>query len=413
MGRKPTHLSASRCAHGITWRTNASAWSEYREIEEIQLPGRDFRSSAVTGVSAQSARECGSSSVPRSSSVGTVNSARFYARLAAESAPPSPPRLLPSRHRWPSSLALPRARPTAAPASWSRVAQLADRPRVGAISGRGPCGASAIGASVGGRGARRALDCNERPMARFHNTFRLVFTMTFGSLGQALAARAPFVRAAHADSRRNPGGCGAWNRGSLYEANEIGALRWVFATLVESAVMRLRLCAARVDLSRARAIPRGRQNARQPLRSSRVCAAQELGRICCIQPGDARRRWGSGQSAIGARHSAQPASGCGLVDSPALLVSRTDCGVAAGAVPRGIRSQIWLTRTASRRSSQTLPAGDLPHASAGVRFTGPWHEAQARLAGRRSGALARWSNRFWIGQPSLPFAGGIPLRGGR
>ncbi len=40
-----------------------------------------------------------------------------------------------------------------------------------------------------------------------------------------------------------------------------------------------------------------------------------------------------------------------------------------------------------------------------VRFVGPWHEAQARIAARPAGTLACLSNRFWIGQPILPFAG--------
>src|SRR5208283_532032 len=50
------------------------------------------------------------------------------------------------------------------------------------------------------------------------------------------------------------------------------------------------------------------------------------------------------------------------------------------------------------RAKQCLPAiyRRLPEA---LRFTGPWHEAQARLAGRRPGALTWLSNRFWIGQP--------------
>jgi hypothetical protein len=39
-----------------------------------------------------------------------------------------------------------------------------------------------------------------------------------------------------------------------------------------------------------------------------------------------------------------------------------------------------------------------------IRFSGPWQEAQARLAGRRTGVLARIGNRFWIGQPRMPFA---------
>jgi uncharacterized protein (DUF2236 family) len=41
---------------------------------------------------------------------------------------------------------------------------------------------------------------------------------------------------------------------------------------------------------------------------------------------------------------------------------------------------------------------------ASLRFVGPWHEAQARLAGRAAGPVARISNRFWIGQPTMPFS---------
>jgi phosphatidylserine/phosphatidylglycerophosphate/cardiolipin synthase-like enzyme len=42
-----------------------------------------------------------------------------------------------------------------------------------------------------------------------------------------------------------------------------------------------------------------------------------------------------------------------------------------------------------------------------IRFVGPWHEAQSRIVGRPAGALARLNNRFWIGQPVLPFAGEV------
>jgi hypothetical protein len=38
-----------------------------------------------------------------------------------------------------------------------------------------------------------------------------------------------------------------------------------------------------------------------------------------------------------------------------------------------------------------------------LRYVGPYHEAQQRLAGRRHpDLLARLSNRLWIGQSSLP-----------
>ena len=117
-----------------------------------------------------------------------------------------------------------------------------------------------------------------RPIARFHNTFRIVFTMIFGSLGQALAA-ARHLYALHTQIRGElPEDVARWKSRFAYEANEIGALRWVFATLVESAVIGLRLRAARVDRSRARAILRGKQNAGRPFWSSRGGAAKRTGR---------------------------------------------------------------------------------------------------------------------------------------
>src|SRR5580658_9082035 len=74
-----------------------------------------------------------------------------------------------------------------------------------------------------------------KPIARFHNTFRIVFTMVFGTADQALAAS----RHLYALHTRITGelteDTAGWKRGDRYEANEIYALRWVFATLVESA----------------------------------------------------------------------------------------------------------------------------------------------------------------------------------
>jgi hypothetical protein len=37
----------------------------------------------------------------------------------------------------------------------------------------------------------------------------------------------------------------------------------------------------------------------------------------------------------------------------------------------------------------------------------------AHTADRNAGIFTRFSNCFWIGQPLLPFAARIPLRGGR
>ena len=74
-----------------------------------------------------------------------------------------------------------------------------------------------------------------RPIARFHNTFRIVYTMIFGSLRPGDGRGAPSLRAAHRIQGELKESTAGWTRGAHYEANEIGALRWVFATLVESA----------------------------------------------------------------------------------------------------------------------------------------------------------------------------------
>src|ERR1700733_9120316 len=69
------------------------------------------------------------------------------------------------------------------------------------------------------------------PIKRFHGTFRVVFTMVFGSLDQALTA-ARRLHAMHTRIRGElPEEVAGWRRGAHYEANEIAALRWVYATL--------------------------------------------------------------------------------------------------------------------------------------------------------------------------------------
>src|SRR5580704_13544370 len=76
-----------------------------------------------------------------------------------------------------------------------------------------------------------------RPIERFHNTFRIVFAMIFGTLDQAAAA-ARHLHTVHTHiAGEMPEHIAAYRRGSRYEANEIAALRWVFATLIESAVL--------------------------------------------------------------------------------------------------------------------------------------------------------------------------------
>ena len=77
----------------------------------------------------------------------------------------------------------------------------------------------------------------EDPLARFHNTFRVVFTMIFGTLGQALAASRHLYHLHTRIHGELPESMAAYRQGPHYEANEVNALLWVYATLVESALI--------------------------------------------------------------------------------------------------------------------------------------------------------------------------------
>src|SRR5205823_14951434 len=74
------------------------------------------------------------------------------------------------------------------------------------------------------------------PVCRFHRTFNITFTMVFGTLDQALAASRRLHRRHAVVTGTLPQAAGRFEAGSSYHANEVSALRWVHATLVETAL---------------------------------------------------------------------------------------------------------------------------------------------------------------------------------
>ncbi|MGH9604261.1 MAG: oxygenase MpaB family protein [Terracidiphilus sp.] len=244
----------------------------------------------------------------------------------------------------------------------------------------------------------------DQPIRRFHNTFRVVFTLVFGGLDQALNA-ARHLHALHNRIRgRMPEDVAGYRSGSGYEANELAALRWVFATLIETAVMAYEC--AMPPLTAAE-------------RERYYGETKTLAALFGVRPAALPETWDDFLAYNRAMH-----------ESDALGVSRAGLSIArnllAGAgswmrlphwylalttawMPARFREEFELKfgaeeRDAAERALRWLPRiyGRLPGA---VRFAGPWHEAQARLAGRQAGAVARWSNRFWIGETRMPFGG--------
>jgi uncharacterized protein (DUF2236 family) len=251
-----------------------------------------------------------------------------------------------------------------------------------------------------------------KPIARFHNTFRIVFTMVFGTLDQALAAaRHLYALHTHIQGELKEDVAG-WKRGAHYEANEINALCWVYSTLIESAVLAYE-CALG---------PLSAEERERYYKESKTLAAL----------------FGIPAAALPATWDAFLAYNREMVASDALGISedarRYAAKLLAGAgswirPPRWYRAltALWLPerlradffpgfgeaeREAARNAAGRLPGlyRRLPDAA---RFTGPYLEARARMAGRRGGILVRLSNRFWIGAPRLPFAddGGMRKNG--
>ncbi len=75
------------------------------------------------------------------------------------------------------------------------------------------------------------------PIGRFHRTFGGVFGMIFGSLDQAFAAARRLHRRHAAIQGSLPAAAGPFAAGSTYRANDLAALRWVHATLTETALL--------------------------------------------------------------------------------------------------------------------------------------------------------------------------------
>jgi uncharacterized protein (DUF2236 family) len=242
-----------------------------------------------------------------------------------------------------------------------------------------------------------------RPIARFHNTFRIVFAMIFGSLDQALGA-SRHLYALHTRIRGEmPEDIAAYRRGSHYEANEIAALRWVYATLVESAVL-AHECVMPALTPRELA---------DYYAESKTLAAL-FGLPASALPGGwpaflAWCREMEGSNALGVSATARTMAhnllaGAGSWIKPPHWYR----ALTTEWLPERFRSEFQLdfgsadSRTAER-AKRRLPQlyRRLPPV---VRFIGPWHEASDRLQGKRPRTVARWSNRFWIGEPRLPFA---------
>jgi uncharacterized protein (DUF2236 family) len=239
------------------------------------------------------------------------------------------------------------------------------------------------------------------PIGRFHRTFHVIFTMVFGSRDQALAAARRLHRRHAMIAGPLPEAIGPFDQGSSYCANEVSALRWVHATLVETALM-----AHDLVLPALTADERERYWAESRL----------FGALFGLTPADLPADWAS----FVAYNEA-------MVQSDILSVGTAARDI-AGQIFSGARPWLRPPRWYQALSVQMLPerlrkgfgfsfdeherrAADrglalirsiYPTLPTCLRTVGPYQEAQARLQGRSQPDWAtRWLNRGWIGRPRM------------
>jgi len=242
---------------------------------------------------------------------------------------------------------------------------------------------------------------------RFHSTFRVIYTMLFGTRGQATEASKQLHRL-HTGIR------GELPSGEHYEANEVAALRWVYATLVESAILAYEFALPPLSLS---------DREQYYLESKRMAAlfgisAEALPRDWTAFLHYTAKMIDSPQLCVNAEALAlgeSVLSGVGTRVRPPHWYR----ALTAYWMPVSLRAAFQLDfgpreEQAVRRAARRLPR-IYPYVPAALRYVGPFHEANARLRGREPGTLTRRSNCFWMGQPRLLYSdasdeGGVKLQ---
>jgi uncharacterized protein (DUF2236 family) len=245
-------------------------------------------------------------------------------------------------------------------------------------------------------------DAFDNPVGRFHRTFGTVFTMLFGNLEQSLEAARRLHRrhAAISGALRSP--AGPFAACSFYRANSLPALRWVHATLIDTALM-----------THALVLP-----ALTPQERERYHAeSRSFAALFGLPPASLADSW----AAFCTYFDTMVRSDTLTVtpDARAMahrLLAGTDGRLPVPASYRALTAELLPPRL---RDDFALPYGEAerrkarrligwlrwiyPSLPRRLRTIGPYQEAEQRLGGRERPDLAvRLSNRLWIGRDRLP-----------
>ncbi|MBR1178653.1 DUF2236 domain-containing protein [Bradyrhizobium sp. KB893862 SZCCT0404] len=243
------------------------------------------------------------------------------------------------------------------------------------------------------------------PIGRFHRTFDIVFAMVFGSLDRALLSSRQLHRRHGMIVGTMPETVGPFAAGSRYFANDIPSLRWVHATLVETALMAHDLVLR----------PLGAEERERYWTESRT-----FGALFGLTADDLPADWAGFADYTSA-----------MAQSETLTVSPAAREIAAqifGGARPWLRPPRWYRALTASLLPDRLRAGFgfeldardrkaadnalrwirrvYPKLSDRLRYVGPYQEAQARLRGEvQPDWMTRCLNRAWIGRPQMDVRG--------
>ncbi|MGY8635058.1 oxygenase MpaB family protein [Bradyrhizobium sp. 14AA] len=243
------------------------------------------------------------------------------------------------------------------------------------------------------------------PIGRFHRTFDIVFAMVFGSLDRALLSSRQLYRRHSMIVGEMPETVGPFAAGSRYCANDIPSLRWVHATLVETALMSHDLVLPPLSVED---------------RERYWAESRTFGALFGLTADDLPAEW--------AGFAAYTAA---MTQSDTLTVSTAAREIATqiftGARP-WLRPPRWYRALTARMLPERLRAGFgfeldareirsadnalrwirrvYPKLPDRLRYVGPYQEAQARLRGElQPDWMTRCLNRAWIGRSQMDVRG--------
>lgn len=240
----------------------------------------------------------------------------------------------------------------------------------------------------------------DNPIARFHHTFRVIFTMIFGTAEQALAASRQLHRLHQTIQGVLPDSVGQFHQGTRYEANEVGALRWVYATLVDSALLAYGLL-----------LPPLTDAERKQYFTESLRMAALFG----IAPQYLPSNWPEfnaymesmlqsdvlGVSSATRQLAQKLQAGAGLVAPPPFWYQALTIQM----LPERLREEFGLSYAGKEQAAADRAIRWLrrlyPRLPSTLRFVGPYNEAMGRIRGEAPGPLVRLSNRVWIGHAKL------------